>query len=67
LLTKRAVYCGFFIEELVVTAVQTVTFKAVVPAGPDIYEVKFDNGAQGWKVWLSPECKVDSAKFRPAQ
>jgi hypothetical protein len=46
-------------------AIQTVTFKAVVPAGPDIYEVKFDKGAQEWTIWLSPEGRVDSANFRP--
>jgi hypothetical protein len=45
--------------------IQTVTFKAVVPAGPDIYEVKFDKGAQEWTIWLSPEGRVDSANFRP--
>jgi len=48
-------------------AVQTVTFKAVGPAGPDIYEVKFEKGAQEWRIWLSPDGKVDSANFRPAQ
>jgi CubicO group peptidase (beta-lactamase class C family) len=48
-------------------AMQTVTFKAVGPAGPDIYEVKFEKGAQEWRIWLSPEGKVESANFRPAQ
>jgi CubicO group peptidase (beta-lactamase class C family) len=47
-------------------AVQTVTFKAVGPAGPDIYEVKFEKGAQEWRIWLSPDGKVESANFRPA-
>jgi len=48
-------------------AVQTVTFKAVGPAGPDIYEVKFEKGAQEWRIWLSPDGKVDSANFRAPQ
>jgi len=48
-------------------AMRTVAFKAVGPAGPDIYEVKFEKGAQEWRIWLSPEGKVDSANFRPAQ
>ena len=48
-------------------AVQTVTFKAVGPAGPDIYEVKFEKGAQEWRIWLSPDGKVDSANFRQPQ
>lgn len=48
-------------------ALQTVTFKSVGPPGPDIYEVKFQKGAQEWRIWLSPEGKVDSANFRPAQ
>jgi len=48
-------------------AVQTVTFKAVGPAGPDIYEVKFEKGAQEWRIWLSPDGKADNANFRPAQ
>jgi hypothetical protein len=43
-----------------------VAFEAVGPVGPDIYEVKFENGGQDWRIWLSPDGKVDSAKFRPA-
>ena len=46
-------------------AVQSVTFTAVGPAGPDIYQVKFENGSQEWRIWLSPDGKVDSANFRP--
>ena len=48
-------------------AVQSVTFHSVGPAGPDIYEVKFENGAQEWRIWLSPDGKVDAANFRAAQ
>jgi CubicO group peptidase (beta-lactamase class C family) len=48
-------------------AVQSLSFKAVGPAGPDIYEVKFEKGAQEWRIWLAPDGKVDAANFRPAQ
>jgi hypothetical protein len=48
-------------------AVQSLTFKAVGPAGPDIYEVKFEKGAQEWRIWLATDGKVDAANFRPAQ
>ena len=48
-------------------AVQSVTFRAVGPAGPDIYLVNFEKGAQEWRIWMSPDGKVDSANFRPAQ
>jgi CubicO group peptidase (beta-lactamase class C family) len=48
-------------------AIQSVTFTAVGPAGPDIYRVKFENGSQEWRIWLAPDGKVDSANFRAAQ
>jgi hypothetical protein len=44
--------------------VQSVTFKGVGPGGADIYEVKFANGAQEWRIWLAPDGKIDSANFR---
>ena len=46
-------------------AVQSVTFKGVGPAGPDIYQVKFENGSAEWRIWMAPDGKVDSAGFRP--
>jgi hypothetical protein len=48
-------------------AVQSVTFRAVGPAGPDIYQVNFEKGAQEWRIWMSPDGKVDAANFRAAQ
>jgi CubicO group peptidase (beta-lactamase class C family) len=45
-------------------AVQSVAFKGVGPGGADIYEVKFANGAQEWRIWLAPDGKIDSANFR---
>jgi CubicO group peptidase (beta-lactamase class C family) len=47
-------------------AVQSLTFKGVGPGGADIYEVKFANGAQEWRIWLAPDGKIDSANFRAA-
>jgi len=48
-------------------AVQSVTFRSVGPAGPDIYQVKFEKGAQEWRIWMSPDGKVDAANFRAVQ
>lgn len=45
-------------------AAQSLTFKGVGPGGADIYEVKFANGAQEWRIWLAPDGKIDSANFR---
>ena len=47
--------------------IQSITFSAVGPAGPDIYQVKFENGSQEWRIWLSPDGKVDSANFQPGR
>jgi len=48
-------------------AIQTVTFKGVGPAGPDIYLVKFENGSLEYRIWLAPDGKVESANVRPPQ
>jgi hypothetical protein len=48
-------------------AIQSVTFKSVGPAGPDIYDVKFEKGALECRIWLAPDGKVDAANFRKAQ
>jgi len=29
--------------------------------------VKFEKGAQEWRIWMSPDGKVDAANFRAAQ
>jgi CubicO group peptidase (beta-lactamase class C family) len=44
---------------------QSMAFKAVGPAGPDIYTVKFENGALEYRIWLGVEGKVESANYRP--
>jgi CubicO group peptidase (beta-lactamase class C family) len=45
-------------------ALQSLTFQAVGPAGPDIYEAKFANGTLEYRIWLSPDGKIESATFR---
>jgi CubicO group peptidase (beta-lactamase class C family) len=48
-------------------SIQTMTFKGVGPAGPDIYTVKFENGSLEYRIWLGADGKVESAMVRPAQ
>ena len=48
-------------------AIQSLTFKGVGPAGPDIYQVKFENGSLEYRIWLAPDGKVGSANVRPLQ
>src|SRR5579883_607157 len=47
--------------------IQSVTFKSVGPAGPDIYDVKFEKGTLECRIWLAPDGKIDAVNFRPAQ
>jgi len=47
-------------------SVQSVSFKGVGPAGPDIYQVKFDNGSLEYRIWVGPDGIVESANVRPA-
>ena len=46
-------------------AIQSVTFKGVGTASPDIYQVKFEKGSLKYRIWLSPDGKVESSNFRP--
>jgi CubicO group peptidase (beta-lactamase class C family) len=46
-------------------ALQSVTFKSVGPAGPDIYQVKFENGSLEYRIWLTPDGKIDASNFHP--
>lgn len=43
---------------------QTVTFLRVGAAGPDIYRATFASGALEWRIWLSPEGRVDIFDYR---
>jgi hypothetical protein len=47
--------------------VQSISFSGVGPGGADIYLIKFEGGAVEYRIWLTPDGKVDSANFRPAQ
>jgi CubicO group peptidase (beta-lactamase class C family) len=40
-------------------ALQSLTFTRVGAAGPDIYRVSFAKGTQEWRIWLSPDGRVD--------
>lgn len=46
-------------------ALTSVTFQRVGPAGPNFYEVRFEKGAQEWRIWLNPEGIVDFFTHRP--
>lgn len=48
-------------------AIQSVTFKGVGPAGPDIYQVKFEKGSLEYRIWLAADGKVESASVRSIQ
>jgi CubicO group peptidase (beta-lactamase class C family) len=48
-------------------AVKTITFKGVGPAGADIYEVKFENGALEYRISVAADGKIEGALMRPAQ
>lgn len=45
-------------------ALQSLTFKAVGPAGPDIYDAKFDKGSLECRIWLAPDGKIDNFNAR---
>ena len=46
-------------------ALQSVTFKGVGPAGPNIFQTTFEKGALQWRVWLNLDGRVDIFDFRP--
>ena len=46
-------------------ALQSLTFKRVGPAGPNIFEAKFEKGIQEWRIWFNPEGVVDVFLHRP--
>lgn len=46
-------------------AVQSITFKSVGQAGPDIYQVKLEKGSLEYRIWMAPDGKVESAAVRP--
>ena len=48
-------------------AVQSIAFKGVGPVGADIYLVKADKGSWEYRIWLSPDGKVEQANTRAVQ
>lgn len=46
-------------------AMQSMAFKGVGPAGPDIYTLKFENGALEYRIWLGADGKIEGANVRP--
>ena len=45
-------------------ALQSVTFKGVGPAGPNIYQTTFQKGSLEWRLWLNLDGSVDVFRFR---
>lgn len=45
-------------------ALQSLTFKGVGPAGPDIYQATFDKGSLEWRIWLNMDGSVDYFSYR---
>ena len=48
-------------------AIQSIAFKGVGPGGADIYSVKSDKGAWEYRIWLTPDGKVEMANILPVQ
>jgi CubicO group peptidase (beta-lactamase class C family) len=48
-------------------AVQSISFKGVGPAGADIYQIQFANGAIEFRIGLGPDGKIENAAMRPVQ
>ncbi len=45
-------------------ALQSVTFKGVGPAGPNIYLATFESGLLEWRIWLNLDGSVDAFRYR---
>ncbi len=45
-------------------AFQSLTFKAVGPAGPNIYQATFEKGSLEWRIWLNLDGSVDYFTYR---
>ena len=45
-------------------ALQSVTFKGVGPAGPNIYQVGFEKGWLEWRIWLNLDGSIDVFRYR---
>ena len=45
-------------------SLQSMIFKGVGPAGPDIYTVKFEKGTLEYRIWIALDGKIDNANAR---
>jgi hypothetical protein len=45
-------------------ALQSLSFKGVGPAGPNIYLATFEKGALEWRVWMNLDGSVDVFRYR---
>jgi CubicO group peptidase (beta-lactamase class C family) len=45
-------------------ALQSLTFKGVGPAGPNIYLATFEKGSLEWRVWLNLDGSIDVFRYR---
>jgi CubicO group peptidase (beta-lactamase class C family) len=45
-------------------ALQSLTFKGVGPAGPNIYLATFEQGSLEWRIWLNLDGSVDVFRYR---
>jgi CubicO group peptidase (beta-lactamase class C family) len=45
-------------------ALQSLTFKGVGPAGPNIYQATFEKGSLEWRIWLNLDGGVDYFSYR---
>jgi bla regulator protein blaR1 len=45
-------------------ALQSLTFKGVGPAGPNIYQATFEKGSLEWRIWLNLDGSVDYFNYR---
>lgn len=45
-------------------ALQSLTFKGVGPAGPNIYQATFEKGSLEWRIWLNMDGSVDYFSYR---
>jgi hypothetical protein len=46
-------------------ALKSITFRRVDGAGSDVYDVRFEHGAQTWVVRLRPDGRADNLLFEP--
>src|SRR5260370_5985043 len=48
-------------------SLQSVSFKGVGPAGPDIYTLRFEKGGLEYRIWLGIDGRIESANVHPVE